>query len=284
MPEASISRLVATTAARLGSVAEARLLLAHVLGVETAALLLAAPPDEEAAARLEAALVRRETGEPVQHVTGRAPFRTVTLNVGPGVFIPRPETEVMTGWALERIADISASGRIPIVVELCAGSGAITKALATEAPQGRYAAVELSEEAWPYLVDNLAGLRVDLRGGDMAEAFEDLDGTVDLVIANPPYVPVEHWADVPAEVRDHDPWLALVSGEDGLDAMRVVAEVATRLLRPGGFVCAEHAEVQAMSAPAVFLQTGQFTRVHDHLDLTERPRFVTAVRAGRMGE
>ena len=284
MPEASISRLVATTAARLGSVAEARLLLAHVLGVETAALLLAAPPDEEAAARLEAALVRRETGEPVQHITGQAPFRTVTLNVGPGVFIPRPETEVMTGWALERIADISASGRVPIVVELCAGSGAITKALATErAEAASFHAVELSPDAFAYLERNLAGLGVDARLGDMADAFADLDGTVDLVVANPPYVPLDHWADVPAEVRDHDPALALVSGLDGLDAMRVVVEVAARLLRPGGFACAEHAEVQGESAPGLFVASGAFARVQDRRDLNDRPRFVTAVRAGRMG-
>ena len=264
--------------------AEARLLLAHVLGVETAALLLAAPPDEEAAARLEAALVRRETGEPVQHITGQAPFRTVTLNVGPGVFIPRPETEVMTGWALERIADISASGRVPIVVELCAGSGAITKALATEAPQGRYAAVELSEEAWPYLVDNLAGLRVDLRGGDMAEAFEDLDGTVDLVIANPPYIPENHRGLLPADVVDHDPGMALFSGPDGLDALRVVVSVAERLLRPGGLLATEHDDSHADAVVDLVAAAG-FGEVLSHQDLTGRPRFVTAVRLpahGRM--
>ncbi|QIK73319.1 peptide chain release factor N(5)-glutamine methyltransferase [Propioniciclava coleopterorum] len=283
MPERPVSAVVAATASRLGSVAEARLLLAHALGVEPNRLLLADPPDAAALARLDAGVARREAGEPLQHITGSAPFRTVTLEVGPGVFIPRPETEVMTGWALDRLAEIIAAGVAePRVVELCAGSGAITKALATEASAGSFHCVELSPDAWPYLAANLAGLHVDARLGDMADAFGDLDGTVDLVIANPPYVPLEHWADVPAEVRDFDPALALVSGEDGLDAMRVVAEVAARLLRPGGFACAEHAEVQVDSAPAVFVATGAFTQVRDRRDLTDRPRFVTAVRAGRM--
>ncbi len=284
MPERSISALVAATAARLGSAAEGRTLLAHVLGTDPSRLLFAQAPDAGALAALEDGIARRLRGEPLQHITGTAPFRTISVEVGPGVFIPRPETEVMTGWALERLAELRASGVAePVVVELCAGSGAITAALATEAPQGRYHCVELSADAWPFLRRNLAGLDVDARLGDMAEAFAELDGGVDLVIANPPYVPLEHWADVPAEVRDHDPALALVSGLDGLDAMRVVVEVAARLLRPGGFACAEHAEVQGESAPGLFVASGAFTRVQDRRDLNDRPRFVTAVRAGRMG-
>lgn len=283
MPEA-ISALLARTARRLGSPAEARVLLAHVLGVEPRALLLADPPSAEALDAFEALVDRRVTGIPLQHLTGRAPFRHVELEVGPGVFIPRPETEVMTGWALHHLAGLAASGTAePVVVELCAGSGAITAALVDEAAAGRFHVVELSPDAFAYLERNLAGLGVDARLGDMADAFDDLDGTVDLVVANPPYVPLEHWADVPDEVRDFDPTLALVSGLDGLDAMRVVADVAARLLRPGGWVCAEHAEVQADSAPAVFVARGAFTHVVDHVDLNGRPRFVTARRAGRMG-
>ncbi|HHU40458.1 MAG TPA: peptide chain release factor N(5)-glutamine methyltransferase [Propionibacterium sp.] len=280
MPE-SVSALVARLARRVPA-HEARILVAHVLGVDLARLLVADRPDAAASARLEALVARREWGEPLQHLTGLAPFRTVDLEVGPGVFIPRPETEVMTGWALERLAEVEAS--VPVVVELCAGSGAITKALATEWPrEASFHCVELSPDAFAYLERNLAGLDVDARLGDMADAFTDLDGAVDLVVANPPYVPLEHWADVPAEVRDFDPALALVSGPDGLDAMRVVADVATRLLRPGGWVCAEHAEVQEASAPEVFVRQRTFTHVSDHRDLTERPRFVTARRGGRMG-
>ena len=276
VPE-SASTLVARLSRRVPA-HEARILLAHVLGTEPSRLLLAGAPDEAQRARLDALVERRVAGEPLQHLTGLAPFRTVELEVGPGVFIPRPETEVMTGWVLERLAGAAR----PVVVELCAGSGAITKALATEFPDAAYHCVELSPDAHAYLVRNLAGLDVDVRLGDMADSFGDLDGTVDFVVANPPYVPLEHWADVPAEVRDFDPTLALVSGADGLDAMRVVADVAARLLRPGGWVAAEHAEVQEESAPGVFVRQGSFTAVSDHPDLTERARFVTARRGGRM--
>lgn len=277
MPEsvtALVARLTATIPAH-----EARLLLAHVLDVEPSRLLLAGPPSDADRERLDALVARRTAGEPLQHITGRAPFRTVELAVGPGVFIPRPETEVMTGWVLDRLAGL---GGRPSVVELCAGSGAITKALATERPDASYHCVELSPDAHAYLERNLAGLDVDVRLGDMADTFGELDGRVDVVVANPPYVPLDHWADVPAEVRDFDPALALVSGPDGLDALRVVAHVAARLLRPGGWAAAEHAEVQEASAPAVFVQQGAFTHVVDHRDLTGRPRFVTARRGGRM--
>ena len=112
----------------------------------------------------------------------------------------------------------------------------------------------------------------------MAEALPELDGAVDVVIANPPYVPLEAYDGIPAEVREHEPGLALFSGSDGLDAIRVVAGVAARLLRPDGWVCAEHAEVQHESAPAVFVRHGGFDQVRDRVDLNDRPRFVTARR------
>ena len=165
-----------------------------------------------------------------------------------------------------------------VVVELCAGSGAISKALAAEVPGPEYWAVELSPDAWPYLVANLAGKGVHAVAGDMADALHHLDGIVDLVIANPPYVPEDARADLPADVL-HDPDLALFSGADGLDALRVVAQVARRLLRPGGLVCAEHDDTHGASAPALFAERG-FTEVTDHLDLAGRPRFVTARAAG----
>ncbi|MFT4217370.1 MAG: peptide chain release factor N(5)-glutamine methyltransferase [Micropruina sp.] len=256
--------------------ADARLLLAHALGVPTSRLLTLGEIDPDAATRFEELLGRREAGIPVQYLTGTAPFRHVEVAVGPGVFIPRPETEVMTGWALERLAE---RGESPVVVELCAGSGAISLALADEFPSARQYAVELSEDAVAYAARNLAGTDVALIQADMAEALPELDGAVDLVIANPPYVPLEAYDGIPAEVREHEPALALFSGADGLDAMRVLARVAARLLRPGGWVCAEHAEVQDASAPAVFVGHGGFDQVRDHRDLTDRPRFVTARRA-----
>lgn len=255
--------------------AEARLLLAHALGVPASKLLTLGDLDTDAVDGFEQLLTRREAGIPVQYLTGRAPFRHVDVAVGPGVFIPRPETEVMTGWALDRLAEV---GESPLVVELCAGSGAISLAIADEYPSARQYAVELSEDAVGYAARNLAGTGVELIQADMADALPELDGTVDLVIANPPYVPLEAYDGIPAEVREHEPTLALFSGQDGLDAMRVLAGVASRLLRPGGWVCAEHAEVQGVSAPQVFVDHRGFDQVRDHRDLTDRPRFVTARR------
>ncbi len=263
------------TAARRVPDADARLLLAHTLGVPATRLLTLGELDADALARFEELLARRETGVPVQYLTGTAPFRHVEVAVGPGVFIPRPETEVMTGWALERLAE---AGESPLVVELCAGSGAISLAIADEFPAARQYAVELSPDAVGYAARNLAGTGVGLLQADMAEALPELDGAVDVVIANPPYVPLEAYDGIPAEVREHEPGLALFSGSDGLDAIRVVAGVAARLLRPGGWVCAEHAEVQHESAPAVFVRHGGFDQVRDRVDLNDRPRFVTARR------
>ena len=272
--------LVLRAAARRIPDADARLLLAHALGVPAGRLLTLSNPDAAALARFDELVGRREAGEPAQYLTGTAPFRHVEVAVGPGVFIPRPETEVMTGWALDRLAELTAAtANAPVVVELCAGSGAISLAIASEHPGLRQYAVELSEDAVAYAARNLSGTGVDLRQGDMASAFTELDGTVDLVIANPPYVPLEAYDGIPAEVREHEPELALFSGPDGLDAMQVVAGVAARLLRPGGWVCAEHAEVQAASAPEVFVAHGGYDQVRDHRDYTDRPRFVTARRA-----
>lgn len=270
-------------AGRSSARADARLLLAHAAGVDLTALALRREVDARAGQEFEGLVRRRAEGIPVQHLTGRAHFRTVEVAVGPGVFVPRPETEVMTGWALEVLRGVDWP-EPPTVVELCAGSGAISKALAAEAPGARIHAVELDPVAADYARGNLAGTDVDLRVGDMADAFADLDAAVDLVIANPPYIPLEAWESVEAQVRDHDPQLALFSGQDGLDAMRVVARVAARLLRPGAHVCAEHAEVQHESAPGVFVASGHFDQVRDHPDLTGRARFVTARRAGRSGD
>lgn len=257
-------------------VAEARILLAHVLGVELNRLLLAPDPSATQAARFAELVAARRSGTPVQYLTGRAPFRTVEVAVGRGVFIPRPETEVMTGWALRLLRESREAH--PRVVELGAGSGAISLALATELPGLDQYAVELSDVAYSYAARNLAGTGVELRHGDMADAFADLDATADLVIANPPYIPLEVYASIPAEVRDHEPTLALFSGDDGLDAIRVVAATAARLLRTGGWVACEHADAQGESAPQVFVERGDFDQVRDLPDLNGRPRFVTARR------
>ncbi len=250
-------------------------LLAHVLGTTRAAVALV-DVSATAVARFEELLVRREAREPLQHLTGVAGFRYLDLAVGPGVFVPRPETELLAGWAVDRARALAGSGRSPVVVDLCTGTGAIALSVATEVPAARVHAVELDEPACGWAARNLAGSGVDLRLGDMADAFPDLDGAVDVVVSNPPYIPMDAFESVVAEARDHDPALALWSGEDGLDAVRVVERVARRLLSPGGVVGVEHADVQGESAPAVLATAGRWADVRDHRDLAGRPRFVTA--------
>jgi release factor glutamine methyltransferase len=262
---------------------DARQLLAHVLGLEPSRLLLVDSVADEQRATFSELVDRRAARVPLQHLTGHAYFRYEDLQVGPGVFVPRPETEVMTGWAVDRLRELIDRGEHPLVVELCAGSGAISRALAHEVPGLRLHAVEISDEAARWAERNLTGTDVQLHVEDMAGALPELDRRVDLVIANPPYIPLEAYESVTPEVRDHDPTVALFSGTDGLDAMRVVAQVAARLLRVGGRVCAEHAEVQVDSAPDVFTRTGDFVEVRDQVDLAGRPRFVTAVRGPRAG-
>lgn len=256
---------------------DAQELLAHVLGLTRAALVTVERVPDPLAEQFRDLIARRAGRTPLQHLTGVAHFRHVSLLVGPGVFVPRPETELLAGWAIEACAGLAD----PVVVDLCTGSGAIAKAVKDEVPAAEVHAVELSEDAFAWAIRNLAGTGVDLRQGDMAEAFTDLDGTVDVVVCNPPYIPLGAWESVAVEAREHDPGLALFSGQDGLDAMRVLEERASRLLGPGGVVGAEHADEQGDGAddggaPALFAATGWWSEVRDHLDLAGRPRFTTA--------
>lgn len=254
---------------------DAEELAAHALGVERRDLWR---HDEvgDRLATFEAYVRRRAAREPLQHITGRAYFRHLTLAVGPGVFVPRPETEVVAQAAID-----AARGAVdPVVVDLCTGSGAIALAVADEVPHARVHAVEADPAAHAWAVRNCAGTRVDLRLGDMAAAFGDLDGSVDVVVSNPPYIPLDAVIR-DAEVATHDPAPALWGGEDGLDAVRVVEAVAARLLRPGGVVVVEHADLQGTSAPAVFTAAGYWADVRDHHDLAGRDRFLTASRKDR---
>jgi release factor glutamine methyltransferase len=263
---------------------EARQLLAYAAGIELARVPLLDAVEDDQASNFQSLINKRVCRIPLQHLTGRAHFRYLELEVGPGVFVPRPETEVMTGWAIEQLRPMvyavarGESKHLPVVVELGTGSGAIAKSIATELTGTRVHAVELSEEAAAYAARNLADTTVEIHVQDMIGALPELNGTVDLVIANPPYIPLDAFESVVPEVRDHDPVLALFSGEDGLDAIKTVVVEAARLLRPAGLVCAEHADLQGEAVQRILLEHGGFAGIRDHPDLAGRPRFVTAIR------
>lgn len=258
---------------------DAESLLAWVLGTNRSRLALVEGVAAEDEASYRAVIGRRAAREPLQHILGSAAFRYVELEVGPGVFVPRPETEVMTGVAIDELRSLVDGGvAAPNAIDLCTGSGAIALAMVTEVPQARVSAVELSREAFAYAERNLAGHDVDLRLGDISNSVNDLVGVMHVVTVNPPYIPLDAYESVALEARDYDPALALWSGDDGLDLIKVVEDVAARLLVPSGLVACEHADVQGESAPAVFASTGRWTQVRDNLDLAGRPRFVTARR------
>ncbi|GAA2110787.1 peptide chain release factor N(5)-glutamine methyltransferase [Actinomadura alba] len=257
--------------------ADAEELAAAVHGVRRAELH--AVPDGAFDARFWEGVARREAGEPLQHITGRAFFRYLELKVGPGVFVPRPETEVVAGWAIDTLRDMDVTD--PLVVDLGTGSGAIALSIAQEAPRARVHAVERDPKAYVHATHNIEELddrgRVRLHLADFSTALGDLDGTVDLVISNPPYIPMSEWEYVPQDVRDHDPPDALWGGgDDGLDAVRVVERTARRLLRPGGYVAVEHSDLQGNAVYWVFPEENGWRDVRNRRDLTNRDRFVTA--------
>ncbi|GAA0320980.1 peptide chain release factor N(5)-glutamine methyltransferase [Streptomyces turgidiscabies] len=254
---------------------DAEELAAFVHGVKRGTLHTVKDTDFDA--RYWEVIARREAREPLQHITGRAFFRYLELQVGPGVFVPRPETESVVGWAIDAVRAMDVVE--PLIVDLCTGSGAIALALAQEVPRSRVHAVELSEDALAWTRKNMEGSRVDLRQGNALDAFQDLDGQVDLVISNPPYIPLTEWEYVAPEARDHDPELALFSGEDGLDLIRGLERTAHRLLRPGGVVVVEHADTQGGQVPWIFTEERGWADAADHPDLNNRPRFATARRA-----
>ena len=262
---------------------DAEILLAHVLDRHHGALAAVDDIAADEALAFTGLVDRRSRREPLQYLTGQAAFRHVTLAVGPGVFVPRPETEVMTGWVIDRLI---ARGGTPVVLELCTGSGAIAAALADEVPSAAIHAVELDRAALDFAAPNLAGTDVRLALGDLADAlrlFPDLRGRCDAVIANPPYIPLEAFESVEPEARDFDPPMSLWSGTDGLDAIRGVLAVAAEALTAGGVLAFEHAEVQSAAVVSLTAAAGTFSDVRDNADLTGRPRYITATRVARMG-
>ena len=276
-----LRELIAAAADRLAAAGvpsprhDAETLAAHLLGVARGELLLR-PDSADAFADRYGELVDRRAGrEPLQHITGVAHFRHLTVRVGPGVFVPRPETELVAGAAIEAARAVEAAQRTPVVADLFAGSGAIALAVADEVPSAEVHAVEADDGAVTWLRQNAQGTRVAVHHSDVEGCLPDMSGRLDVVAANPPYVPSGATIRDP-EVAAHDPAVALWSGADGLDAMRILERTAARLLRPGGLLITEHADVQGEAASAVFDATGRWADVDDHLDLTERPRYLTA--------
>jgi len=283
----TVAQAIADTEARLAAAGvpsprvDAELLVGHVLGLGRGSLLarsLAGGFIEDGdLAALAPLVARRAEREPLQHLTGEAFFRGLRLAVGPGVFVPRPETEIVAQHAIDALAATAAP--TPIAVDLGTGSGALALAMATEVPHASVAAVEVSPVAFTWAEQNrraigAENLRIVL--GDLADALHDLDGRVDVVVSNPPYIPLGAVPRDP-EVRRFDPELALYGGVDGLDVVRDVDATARRLLRPGGTLVIEHAEVQAAAIGALLAASGWRAIAH-HRDLTGRDRATTAVR------
>ncbi|MBD0293353.1 MAG: peptide chain release factor N(5)-glutamine methyltransferase [Jiangellaceae bacterium] len=251
---------------------DAEALAAHVLGIRRTDLARYETIDEHAYGALVA---RRAAREPLQYLTGRAAFRHIDVAVGPGVFVPRPETEVVAGAAIEAARAFTR----PVVVDLYAGSGAIALSVADEVPAAAVHAVESNDVAVAWLRRNAAGSRVVVHHADVDGCLPELAGRVDVVVANPPYIPLG--ADVrDPEVAVYDPPVALWSGPDGLAALRVLEDTAGRLLQQAGVLVAEHGDLQGDAAPALFTDQRRWADVADHLDLAGRPRYLTARRVG----
>ncbi len=261
---------------------DAELLAAHVLGLSRGGVQAAAVRGDEVdaadAARLAELVERRAEREPLQHLTGTAPFRNLELRVGPGVFVPRPETEVVAQLAIDALGAVASPS--PIAVDLGTGSGAIALALATEVPHARVHAAENSVDAFVWAKENFAHVGADnarLAFIDLDRAFPELDGTVSVLVSNPPYVPDAATPRDP-EVRFFDPPVALYGGEDGLDVVRVLSRVGRRLVHPGGTIVIEHGEWQGEAVRGILTADGWHAAA-THPDLTMRDRATTAVRS-----
>lgn len=283
----ALTAAIARAASRLGAAGiadpavDAELLTAYVLGVGRGGVQAAAVRGDRLSAadaeRLDELVTRRATREPLQHITGTAPFRHLELRVGPGVFVPRPETEVVAQLAIDALR--AAASESPVAVDLGTGSGAIALAMATEVPHARVYAAENSVDAFIWTKENFAVVGAEnasLAFIDLAHAFPELDGTVSVVASNPPYVPD---AAIPRdpEVRFFDPPAALYGGEDGLDVVRVLSGVGMRLAHPGGMLVIEHGEWQGPAIRELLTADG-WRAAATHPDLAMRDRATTALR------
>jgi release factor glutamine methyltransferase len=252
---------------------DAELLAAHLAGVSRGRLGAIDEPDAEFFRRYDEAIGARSSRIPLQHLTGSAAFGPLDLRVGPGVFIPRPETEALLEWALaQRLPER------PVIVDLCTGSGALAIALAAHWPQARVIAVDDDATALDYARRNAEATTVELVHADVTVPglLDALTGSVDLVVSNPPYIP--DGADLEPEVADHDPAHALFGGADGMAVIAPIARLAGGLLTPGGRFAVEHDDTTSRQTVEIIENTKLFAHITPHRDLAGRPRFVTACR------
>ncbi|OJZ69307.1 protein-(glutamine-N5) methyltransferase, release factor-specific [Mycobacterium paraffinicum] len=277
----SVRRAIDSAAATLAEagIASARWdaeeLAAHLTGTERGRLALLDSPGDDFFGRYRDVVAARSRRVPLQHLTGTAAFGPLMLRVGPGVFIPRPETEALLAWVTEQ--------RLParsVIVDLCTGSGALAVALAHQHPAARIIAVDDSAAALEYARRNAAGTAVELVRADVTTPglLPDLDGGVDVVVANPPYVPDA--APVEPEVAQYDPRHAVFGGPDGMAVIAPIVELACRWLRPGGVFAVEHDDTTSAETVELVRKTTLFEDVMEHQDLAGRPRFVTARKQG----
>lgn len=265
---------------------DTELLIGHVLdlsrGELTANLVTGFVVPGESAVAIRQLVDRRAGREPLQHILGVAWFRSITLQVGPGVFVPRPETEQLAGMAIDALRSLAEPS--PIGVDLGTGSGAIALAMATEVPHAMIYAVEKSTEALPWTQKNFSALggsnahlvSGDLAGDELLSAFPHLMGSVAVIASNPPYIPADAIPRDP-EVQLFDPALALYGGQDGLDVVRQVSQVALVLGRPGAALLLEHGELQGADIRDILSADG-WRAAGTHRDLTGRDRYTTATR------
>ena len=262
---------------------DAELLAAHLLRTERVGLWQYL--QQPVPTGFDDLVARRAERIPLQHLTGVSYFRTTELAVGPGVFSPRPETEVVAGYAIDVLATMQRKHAKNVdaieklcVVDLCSGSGAIAAAITVEVPGVEVHAVERDPAAGPWLLHNARSHGFNAHLDDVDGCLPELTGLVDVVVANPPYIPEGSIPRDP-EVARFDPPAALYSGPDGLAHMRIIERAAARLLRPGGCVVVEHGDLQGQLAPEIFTATDEWSEVTDNVDLAGRDRYVSARRS-----
>jgi release factor glutamine methyltransferase len=284
----SLAAVVASTRDRLARAGvaspavDAEMLVAWVLGLSRSELLVRVLRGDEAGSEivdaLEPIVLRRESREPLQHLMGSAPFMTFELEVGPGVFVPRPETQSLAEHAIAHAQNFGVNEAGVSILDLCSGSGALAIALARAIPWANVSALEASAEACSYLERNVAALAPDVKvvHSSVAEfAGVVTEHSVDMIVANPPYVP-EHQVPNEPEVADFDPPMALFGGPDGLDVVRDIVALALDALRPGGILLMEHSNLQGAEVAALLVARG-FRLVATEQDLVGRDRFTHGV-------